>query len=631
MRLRLFVGLFFLFCFYSLPSIASDKSGIENQRNYFQQARKALREGNQKGFELLYKKLESYPLRPYLDIWQAQKALKKHADGKVLQTLQKYHDIPESVDLRVALIKNLAKRGQWPHVAKQLSLLEHSNKKLPDISLRSAWYNGEKKFVFQALSRQWRKGKNIQIYNIPFLFSSWHKAGFPALKDSQARIIYFAKRGKWKKAHVLRSYISKSDQQLLEHWRKLQKNPSIELQNIPKDMRQSHFIYPMIQDGLRRLSKLDSVASWKVLEGLKGYVTSKQLAYLQRNIALRVAKSHDIQSTEWLENLDRVVQNDETRAWHVRMLLLQKKWQESLSAIQRMPELQQSTSRWVYWKAYALQALNQDAAAKLLFEKLATDRGYYSFLSADQLQQPYRMNAAPIATQSIEKLENSPYMKRAYEWLQLHQTHKANREWYQALKGKDSQVWLQALQLAGSWGWYERAIQAAARAGVHDALSLRFPLAYWQDVQKQAKATGLQDSLIWSVMRQESAFQATAVSRSGARGLMQLMPKTARYVSKKHKLGHISSLGLFLPTNNIGLGTWYLSDLLKRFDKQLPLAIAAYNAGPTRVKRWVKHTPFELPALWIELIPFKETRNYVQQVTAFMAVYDWRKQQLLVQ
>ncbi|MDQ6953993.1 MAG: lytic transglycosylase domain-containing protein [Mariprofundaceae bacterium] len=144
--------------------------------------------------------------------------------------------------------------------------------------------------------------------------------------------------------------------------------------------------------------------------------------------------------------------------------------------------------------------------------------------------------------------------------------------------------------------------------------------------QKQAQETGLQDTLIWSIMRQESAFNARTLSRSGARGLMQLMPKTARYVSKKHKLGHISNEGLFLPAANIRLGTWYLSDLLKRFGNQ-QLAIVAYNAGPTRVKRWLKRTSFDKqPELWVELIPFKETRRYVQQVTAFTAVYNWRKQ-----
>jgi len=147
------------------------------------------------------------------------------------------------------------------------------------------------------------------------------------------------------------------------------------------------------------------------------------------------------------------------------------------------------------------------------------------------------------------------------------------------------------------------------------------------DVQDIAKQTGIQSTLIWGVIRQESVFNANAISHAGARGLMQLMPTTANYISKKSGLGKVHKQELFLPSTNIHLGSLYLANLLKRFDNQLPLAIAAYNAGPTRVKRWQQRVPLENMNIWVELIPYNETRRYVQQVMAFTKVYHWRLQQ----
>ncbi|MDQ6967176.1 MAG: transglycosylase SLT domain-containing protein, partial [Mariprofundaceae bacterium] len=385
--------------------------------------------------------------------------------------------------------------------------------------------------------------------------------------------------------------------------------------------------YPIIKDALRRLSATNIVASWQSLKDLKKHLTAKQFGYLQRKIALRAAKQHNIQSATWLANLSEKFQNNETRAWHVRILLLQQQWQQIVTAIQAMPESQQLRSRWMYWQAYALQALNQNTAAELLFEKTASGRGYYSFLSADHLSKAYHMNEKPVERSSLTSLKKEPYIQRAYEWFQLHETNKASREWAQGLRNASRQTWRQALQLAASWGWYERTVQAAARTGAYNALALRFPLAYLNDVQDIAKQTGLQSSLIWGVIRQESVFNANALSHRGARGLMQLMPTTADYISKKSGLGKVDKQDLFLTPINIRLGSLYLKYLLKRFDNQAVLAIAAYNAGPTRVKRWQDQMPVKDMNIWVELIPFNETRRYVQQVMAFTTVYDWRLQQ----
>ena len=625
MMYRYFTVCFLLIAFALpiTPLKASAQTSIEIQRAYFIEARAALNAHDTKTFQQLRNKLQTYPLTPYLDIWQVHQSLANNNDTQVEQILNRYHDIPEAVDLRIAWMKSLVKRGQWPHVAAQLKLLKHTEQNFPEISLRSAWYNGNHDLAFALLSKQWREGKDIHTYAIPFLYPAWKEAGFPSSKDSYARIIYFAKHKNWKAVGDLSSLLSNKEKKLLKLWKSAQTDPMLGLTNIHKHMPCDELAYPIIEDALRRLSSSDITASWQQLKILKSYLTAKQLGSLQRKIALRAAKQHNIQAAAWLNSLDTKLQNNETRAWRVRILLLQQKWQQAISAIRAMPEAQQLTSRWLYWQAHALQALNQSNAAKLLFEQVATGRGYYSFLSADRMRKPYHMDAKPIKTTSFAHLKKEAYIQRSYEWLQLHESNKASREWNQGLRHASPQTWFQALQLASSWNWYERTIQAAARTGAYDALGLRFPLAYLDDVQDIAMQTGIQSSLIWGIIRQESVFNANAISHTGARGLMQLMPRTANYISKKSALGRVHEQELFLPPINIKLGSLYLADLLKRFDNQPALAIAAYNAGPTRVKRWQEQVSPKDMNVWVELIPFNETRRYVQQVIAFAKVYDW--------
>jgi len=612
---------------FTVAAKASKPLDIELQRAYFTEARKALKSNDTQKFQQLRNKLKTYPLAAYLDIWQARQSLDSNNDYQVEPVIKRYSDIPETTELRMAWIKSLAERGQWPHVAQQLKMLNRSDQIFPKISLRSAWYNGNKKHAFTLLSEQWRKGRDIHTYAIPFLHPAWKKAGFPSHEDSYARIIYLGKHGKWKSLQKLKILLSDKEQKLLNIWQDTQKSPALGLGYIHNYTSKNKLIYPIIKDMLRRLSSSDIGLSWQHLKTFKAHLSAKQFGYLQRKIALRAAKQHDVQSIAWLASLNEGYQNNETRAWYVRMLLWQQKWQQAIAAIQAMPESQHLASRWLYWHGHALQALGKGAAAKLLFEEAAVGRGYYSFLSADRLGQPYRMGEKPVKRSSLSSLKKEAYIQRSYEWFQLHDTERASLEWNQGLRNASRQTWLQALQLAASWGWYERTIQAAARTGAYDALTLRFPLAYVHDVQEIAKQTGLESSLIWGVIRQESVFNASAVSHAGARGLMQLMPTTASYISKKYGLGEVHEQELFLPATNIHLGSLYLENLLKRFDDQLALAVAAYNAGPTRVKRWQEHVSSKDVDIWVELIPFNETRRYVQQVIAFTKVYDWRLQQ----
>jgi soluble lytic murein transglycosylase len=137
----------------------------------------------------------------------------------------------------------------------------------------------------------------------------------------------------------------------------------------------------------------------------------------------------------------------------------------------------------------------------------------------------------------------------------------------------------------------------------------------------------LDSSWVLGLMRSESAMAADARSSAGALGLMQIMPETARRLSKRHGIPYRGSQTLVQAEENIQLGTAYLRELLDRFEENPVLATGAYNAGPGAVERWLKSQPSVDPTIWIETLPYYETRDYIPRVLAFSAIYDWRRQQ----
>jgi len=125
-------------------------------------------------------------------------------------------------------------------------------------------------------------------------------------------------------------------------------------------------------------------------------------------------------------------------------------------------------------------------------------------------------------------------------------------------------------------------------------------------------------------MRSESAMAEDAISPAGAMGLMQIMPNTAKQLAGRHSISYTGPQQLMQANENIELGTTYLRELLDRFGGNPVLASGAYNAGPNAVERWMTNRRTDDPAIWVETLPYFETRDYIPRVLAFSTIYDWR-------
>ncbi|HLK71782.1 MAG TPA: transglycosylase SLT domain-containing protein, partial [Steroidobacteraceae bacterium] len=199
----------------------------------------------------------------------------------------------------------------------------------------------------------------------------------------------------------------------------------------------------------------------------------------------------------------------------------------------------------------------------------------------------------------------------------------AMAEWSWALDDSSPAVRVQAARLAFQWGWYAQSIATLASAGVWDDIRLRYPRPFEPQVDNAAERLHLPADWIYAVMRQESLFRVDAVSRADARGLMQLLPLTAQGVAQRWQLP-INAGALFDPSTAITLGAAHLKELLDRFQNQLALALAAYNAGSAPLPRWLPSS--SMPAdIWIENIPYDETRGYVQHILEHIVAYAFTR------
>lgn len=183
-----------------------------------------------------------------------------------------------------------------------------------------------------------------------------------------------------------------------------------------------------------------------------------------------------------------------------------------------------------------------------------------------------------------------------------------------------------AAKLAEQWQWPTIAIFTSAKANEWNDIALRFPLNYAREIQDHATAQQVDPALIFGLLRQESAFDEMADSAVGAKGLMQVMPKTAKEIASELKQVWQRDSSLFNPNLNIQYGSFYYKKLLTEFDQQPILATAAYNAGPKKVKRWLPKNQALPGDIWIELIPYKETRDYVSSVLQYSLIYQARLQ-----
>ncbi|UYG08565.1 transglycosylase SLT domain-containing protein [Halomonas sp. M4R1S46] len=348
--------------------------------------------------------------------------------------------------------------------------------------------------------------------------------------------------------------------------------------------------------------------------------------------AYREAIEHDLafyslvrdidQNRGWVDGVLPRLADSDLFELRTRVALTDRDWTGVIDWIARLPEAARGEARWQYWLARAHEQRGDDATAQAAYRRAAGERDFYGFAAADRLGQPYALNLERNHFDEAQRraIADWPPVRRTEALLRIGEPGLAASEWYTAAARATPEEARAMADYAQRQGWNARLVQTTIAAKLWDALEWRFPEAYRDHFLRWGEVTGVDPYLLMGIARRESAYNPEALSPAGARGLMQLMPATAAAVSRRLGLDDPGPYGVLEPAVNIRLGSTYIGEMLDRYRDNRLAATAAYNAGPHRVDRWLKEAP-EAFDLFVESIPFRETRHYVQAVLTYRVIF----------
>lgn len=608
-----------------LQQLAAATSGINlnQQRILFQTARDALKNGRHEQYQKLAQQLQEYPLYPYLEYWRITQNLPKADSATVEQFLTQYADTPLANRLRLNWLEQLAKEEQWPQF---ITFYTPGNSAEQECYYRRALYKtGDKQAAFKGLDKLWLTADALPRVCDP-LFSAWREAGVLSEELVWRRVELLMQEGDVYEAHALESYLSKEQRNWAELWREVHLHPETMLtdQRLKENTPINRTI---LAHGVRRLARLNplmAAEAWNKLIMEYGF-SEEEFNRTETQIALALARTKAPEAMKWLTSLT-TQENPAVREWRVLTAINQGKWDEALLWMNQLTAEEQRNERWQYWRARAFEATGKPERARPAYAEAAKNRDYYGFMAADRIGAPYAFDDKPIQfpAAEMEATRAQPTVQRVREFYALGDISNARREWHYLIRQGDKTTLLKAAKLAHELGWHDRAILALGRADYMDDLEIRFPLEHREQVVNSSKNQKIDPSWAFAIIRQESTFATDARSPKGAMGLMQIMPDTGKVIAKELSTRLRDSDQLLDANTNIRFGVSYLRKVLNHFDQNTALATAAYNAGSQRVKSWMPTDENLSTDLWVENIPFKETRHYVKQVLAFAAIYDAR-------
>jgi len=612
--------------FALLWSLNLEAVSISAQRSYYVQAKEALSKNNSKVYFKYGYWLDDYPLKSYLAYEELTLRLKTASNTEIAQFIKGHQDLPQIGWMRLRWLRNLAEKNDWQEFLKHYV----NDGRFIELDCLHAFYQlnlGDKKIGHEQASKLWLSSKQ-RPSACNATFDLWSAQGGLTEDLRLQRLLLVLSESK--PNLDLASAINKNLKNLAKYGQlalKIQKNPE-EIKDLKQFMPANKYNAQIVAFGLTQLARKDLEAAYNLLKTAekKFNFADESKLKLAQTLGLRLAWQLQPTAYNLLQKYDPNFSNNEISNWKLRLLLQSQNWAKVARFIEQAPMHLQQTTKYKYWHARSLASLNpHHLEARKVLNDLAQQHHFYAFLAADMLQKPYQTKVNTKITPQISKeVRQIPALKRALELYAIGELSSANLEWDLLLKKLNAEQLAYAAELAHQKKWYWGSIKASNRSkGLISDLNVVFPMPYQQIVSNKANEHQVSHSWIYAVMRQESAFTPDAKSSSGAQGLMQIMPQTATYIAKKHKID-FHPKQIYAPETNIALGSVYLKQLHEQFAQNRILATAAYNAGPNRVRRWLANTDHLPIDVWIEIIPYDETRGYVQNVLAFAVAYSFK-------
>jgi soluble lytic murein transglycosylase len=595
-------------------------AGVSSQDKALLVARDAFVSGD--GFKLAgyVGKIRGHALESYVASWRLRLRLEEAAPVELQDFLARNEGTVLAEQMRRDWLRVLGKNGQWDLFRQEYPSLVKADSEVAGYALQERWRRQDAS-VFAEIRSLWKSPRALPSGCAPVV-DAMLQSGDLTPRDLRDRFRLLVQAGLLAEARRIAERLPADQAPAALEIDDAAGAPAGFLERSDAGLKTAAGRELAIV-ALTGLSRKDPQQAFRFWDGrLRERFPLEDQQYVWAMLATHAARRHLPEALDWFGKAGEMPLSDEQLAWRVRIALRQENWPEVKSAIARMSPSERHEPVWIYWLGRSLCALGAQEDGRTLLGRIAGEHHFYGRLAAEELEMPLEIppKAAPPTREEIAEVAARAGMQRSLALYRLGLRTEAVAEWLWTVRTMDDRALLAAAELAKRNGIWDRAINTADRTVAEHDFTLRYPTPYSKVLSKQARVRKLDEPLLFGLVRQESRFIADARSSAGAAGLMQLLPSTARLVARKigMKGFHPSRLGR--PEVNAALGAFYLRQVLDWFGGNAALAAAAYNAGPDRARRWCDAKPLE-GAIYVETIPFAETRQYVKKVMANAVYY----------
>lgn len=605
--------------FFWLSMLASAVASAAASDDAFLAAYEAYGKGDVRALEAQLAEHDDYVLAPYVRYWHIRMRIEQAKADEVRTFLESVDGTLVGHRMRVDWMRELAKRKLWTDFLGESAQLSTWDTELTCYSLQARMALGEHDALNEARDI-WFSGSSQPESCLP-LFEAMFEKNLLQVDDVWLRFRLALVSGNPLVAKAIVKYLPEDQRPSSSTIDTISRRPQKYLQRspLPLDSR--------TQSELAIYAIYKAARSWPDLAARKLVSVEDELSEGDRNyawgqVAMAAASQHHPEALDWFKHVDHQQLNDQQLEWRVRAALRSEDWGDIIASVESMSPAQRSSTTWRYWKARALDATGLQFEANALRASLSNEFNFYGQLAAEDLgntisfvPRTHRPEVHDIAIISKE-----PGLQRALALYRNGMRYEGALEWAWTVKDYDDRQLLAAAALASQNDWYERSIHTAERTTILHDFALRFPAPYRDVMREYTSELELDEAWVYGLVRQESRFVSTARSSSGAGGLMQLMPSTAKWIAKRLRLKDYDRKQLTIVDTNISMGTYYLRQVMDTLDNHPVVASAGYNAGPQRAARWRGDKPMA-GEVYAETIPFPETRGYVKNVMSNTMYY----------
>ncbi len=604
----------------AFPPALSEAGGVPGDKALLA-AREAFFAGDRARLARQAEKARGHVLAPYVDFWQLRLRLEEAAPGEVRGFLDRHKGTVLAEQLRRDWLRLLGKNGQWELFRQEYPALAKPDPEVACYALQGRLYD-QRDDLLAGIKPFWRAPRPLPE-GCASVADALLQSGDLTPRDLRERFRLLVRSNLMTEAERISERLPADQAPRASQIESVAKGPARFLER-PEAGGGKAAWRELVIVALARLAQSDpqiAVSSWN--DKLRERFPLEDRQYVWAMLATQGARRHLPEAVDWFKETGAAALSEEQLAWRARIALRQENWQEVRAAIEHMSPPVCNEPTWIYWLGRSLCALGVQEDGQRLLGQIAGEHHFYGQLAAEELGMPLTIppKAGPPTKAELAEATARGGLKRALALYRLGLRNEATTEWMWTIRTMDDRSLLAAAELARRNGIWDRAINTADKTvALHD-FTMRYPAPYGDVLAEQSRVRKLDQPWVLGLVRQESRFIADAKSPAGATGLMQLLPSTARWVAGKIGMKGFHPSRVAQPRVNVALGTFYLRHVLGGFDGNPVLAAAAYNAGPGRARRWCDAKPLE-GAIYVETIPFEETRQYVKKVMANTVYYD---------